>query len=122
MKENIRTVQHAPSRHRAGSACPRGWTVCEKQQRKESRNEVSLPCSHHLSVELLRDSFYALQRKASPGIDGVTWAEYETGLGRSAYGSSQPGSYRGAYRAQPSRRVYIPKDPTDGNVRWASRR
>jgi hypothetical protein len=32
---------------------------------------------HLLSVELLRDSFFALQHKVSPGIDGVTWAEYE---------------------------------------------
>jgi hypothetical protein len=35
---------------------------------------------HHLNVGLLRDSFYALQRKASPGVDGVTWQEYESGL------------------------------------------
>ena len=35
---------------------------------------------HHLNVDLLRDSFYALKHKASPGVDGVTWQEYETGL------------------------------------------
>src|ERR1039457_3289205 len=35
---------------------------------------------HHLNVDLLRDSFFALQRKASPGVDGVTWQEYESGL------------------------------------------
>jgi hypothetical protein len=33
---------------------------------------------HHLTVGLLRDSFYALKRKAAPGVDGVTWQEYET--------------------------------------------
>ena len=42
------------------------------RERKQERFTALL---HHLSVELLRDSFYALQRKASPGIDGVTWAE-----------------------------------------------
>jgi len=35
---------------------------------------------HHLSLNLLRDSFFALKRQASPGVDGVTWQEYETGL------------------------------------------
>src|ERR1700674_3423963 len=47
------------------------------QGRKQERFTALL---HHLSVGLLRDSFYALQRKASPGVDGVTWQEYETGL------------------------------------------
>ena len=28
---------------------------------------------HHLTVDLLHDSFYALKRKAAPGVDGVTW-------------------------------------------------
>src|SRR6516225_7620477 len=35
---------------------------------------------HHLTVDLLRESLYALKRKAAPGVDGVTWQEYETGL------------------------------------------
>jgi RNA-directed DNA polymerase len=63
---------------------------------------------HHLSVNLLRDSFYALKRKAAPGVDGVTCQEYETGLeGRLADLHSRV--HRGAYQARPSRRVYIPK-------------
>jgi hypothetical protein len=33
---------------------------------------------HHLSLSQLRERFYALKRQASPGVDGVTWAEYET--------------------------------------------
>jgi RNA-directed DNA polymerase len=35
---------------------------------------------HHLTVDLLRESLYSLKRKAAPGVDGVTWQEYETGL------------------------------------------
>jgi hypothetical protein len=35
---------------------------------------------HHLSLNLLRDSFFALKRQAAPGVDGVAWQEYETGL------------------------------------------
>jgi hypothetical protein len=47
---------------------------------KERKQERFTALLHHLSVDLLRDSFYALQRKASPGVDGVTWQEYETGV------------------------------------------
>src|SRR5665811_1000291 len=69
---------------------------------------------HHLTVELLREGFYALKRKAAPGEDGVTWDEYESGLeGRLV--DLHWRVHRGAYRAQPSRRVYIPKP--DGRQR-----
>ena len=46
-----------------------------RQAAKERKQERFTALLHHLSVGLLRDSFYALQRKASPGIDGVTWQE-----------------------------------------------
>jgi RNA-directed DNA polymerase len=35
---------------------------------------------HHLTIELLRESFYSMKRKAAPGVDGVTWQEYEPEL------------------------------------------
>jgi RNA-directed DNA polymerase len=35
---------------------------------------------HHLTIDLLRESFYSLKRKAAPGVDGVTWQEYEHGV------------------------------------------
>ena len=81
------------------------------QDRKQERFTALL---HHLTVDLLRSSFFALQRKAAPGVDGVTWQEYATGLDdrlTDLHGRVQ----RGAYRAQPSRRVYIPK--ADGRQR-----
>jgi group II intron reverse transcriptase/maturase len=81
------------------------------RERKERKFTALL---HHLTVALLRDSFYALKRKAAPGVDGVTWQEYETGLeGRLVDLHSRV--HRGAYRGQPSRRVYIPKP--DGRQR-----
>jgi group II intron reverse transcriptase/maturase len=69
---------------------------------------------HHINTALLRDSFYALKRQASPGVDGVRWQEYESGLeGRLV--DLHRRVHRGTFRAQPSRRVYIPK--ADGRQR-----
>jgi len=81
------------------------------RERKQERFTVLL---HHLSVDLLRDSFYALQRRASPGVDGVTWQEYESGLADRLIGLHSR-DHRGTYRAEPSRRVFIPK--ADGRQR-----
>ena len=69
---------------------------------------------HHITVELLEEAYYALNRKATPGVDGVTWSEYGKGLEarlRDLHGRV----HRGAYRAQPSKRTYIPKG--DGRMR-----
>lgn len=69
---------------------------------------------HHITPELLMKSFYALKRQASAGVDGVTWKEYESLLPERI-----PRLHRdvhtGAYRALPSRRVFIPK--ADGRQR-----
>jgi group II intron reverse transcriptase/maturase len=81
---------------------------------KERKQERFTSLLHHLNVDLLRDSFYALKRKASPGVDGVTRQEYETGL-EDRIIDLHSRVHRGAYRAQPSRRVYIPK--LDGRQR-----
>jgi RNA-directed DNA polymerase len=75
------------------------------QARKQEKFTALL---HHLTVELLRDSFYALKRKASAGVDGVRWGEYENGV-EERLKDLHGRVHRGAYRAQPSRRVYIPK-------------
>jgi group II intron reverse transcriptase/maturase len=69
---------------------------------------------HHLTVGLLRESFFALKREAAPGVDGTTWQEYETGL-EDRLVDLHSRVHRGAYRAKPSRRVYIPK--ADGRQR-----
>jgi group II intron reverse transcriptase/maturase len=69
---------------------------------------------HHVSIDLLRDSYNSLKKQAAPGVDGETWEEYGGDLeGRLADLHGQ--IHRGAYRAQPSRRVWIPK--ADGRQR-----
>ena len=86
-----------------------------RQAAKDRKQERFTALLHHLSVALLRESFYALKRPASPGVDGMRWQEYETGL-EDRLTDLHSRVHRGVYRAQPSRRVYIPK--TDGrNVR-----
>jgi RNA-directed DNA polymerase len=69
---------------------------------------------HHITVPLLRDSFSALQREAAPGMDGVTWREYETDLDRRLE-ELHSRVHRGSYRTQASKRAYIPK--ADGRQR-----
>src|SRR5208337_3459582 len=69
---------------------------------------------HHVSVLLLQDSFYALKREAAPGVDGMTWKEYETSLDKRLE-DLHSRVHRGTYRAQPSKRAYIPK--ADGRQR-----
>ncbi|MGO9096622.1 MAG: hypothetical protein ACLQGV_15540 [Bryobacteraceae bacterium] len=63
---------------------------------------------HHVSIDLLRESYYSLKKQAAPGVDGVTWQEYGQGL--EARWSDLPGRvHRGSYHAQPSRRVWGPE-------------
>jgi RNA-directed DNA polymerase len=69
---------------------------------------------HHLTPQLLHDSFMQLKRSAAAGVDGVTWREYEEGL-TERVSRLWDAVQSGRYRALPSRRVYIPK--ADGRQR-----
>jgi group II intron reverse transcriptase/maturase len=69
---------------------------------------------HHVSVDRLRTSFAALKRDAAPGIDGVTWHAYEREC-EARLIALHDRVHRGSYRAQPSKRAYIPK--ADGRQR-----
>ena len=69
---------------------------------------------HHVTIDLLRESYRAIKHGAAPGVDGVTWEQYGEHLEdnlRELHTRLQ----RGAYRAKASRRVYIPK--ADGRQR-----
>ncbi len=85
-----------------------------RQAAKERKKERFTALLHHLTPALLRESFYVLKREAAPGVDGVRWKEYEEGL-EGRLQDLHGRIHRGAYRAQPSRRVYIPK--ADGRQR-----
>jgi group II intron reverse transcriptase/maturase len=81
--------------------------------RKEKRLRFTA-LLHHVTVPLLQGSFYSLKREAAPGIDGMTWKEYETDLDRRLV-DLHGRVHQGTYRAQPSKRAYIPK--ADGRQR-----
>jgi len=84
-----------------------------KAARKDKRTRFTA-LLHHITVDLLRDGFYALKRQAAPGVDGVSWSEYETDLDEKL-ADLHSQIHRGTYRAQPSKRAYIPK--ADGRQR-----
>jgi RNA-directed DNA polymerase len=86
--------------------------VREAAQRDKGVRFTTL--QHHVNERLLLDSFYLLKRQAAPGVDRVTWSEYEQGVEERII-DLHDRVHRGAYRAQPSRRVYIPKP--DGRQR-----
>src|SRR5271155_3181531 len=80
----------------------------------ERKKEKFTSLFHHISVELLEEAFYELKKNAAPGADGLTWQEYDANLARNLE-VLHARLHRGAYRALPSRRVYIPKP--DGRQR-----
>ncbi|WP_409364319.1 group II intron reverse transcriptase/maturase [Burkholderia sp. Bp9031] len=75
------------------------------RQRKKERFTALL---HHVTIDRLRASFFALKRKAAPGVDGLTWRYYEAGL-EDHLQRLHAQVHSGAYRALPVRRQYIPK-------------
>ena len=100
MEPNTRPTQ-------SGERVSQGLSGVRQRARKD-KHERFTALLHHVTVDLLRESYYALKRNAAPGVDGVTWKEYETGLAERL--SDLHGRvHRGAYRAQPSKRRWIPK-------------
>jgi RNA-directed DNA polymerase len=111
IKENVRQPNTSPTQ--SGERVSQGLAGVRKAagNNKEMKFTALL---RHLTVELLRESFHSLKRKAAPRVDGVTWQEYEDGL-EDRLIDLHGRIHRGAYRARPSRRVYIEK--ADGRQR-----
>ncbi len=86
MEPNIQPTQ-------SGERMSEGLNGVRERARKNKQEQFTA-LLHHVTVDLLRDSYYGLKRKAAPGVDGVTWKEYETGAGRSTERSAWPGPPR----------------------------
>ena len=69
---------------------------------------------HQVTVEHLEESFFALKKNAAPGVDGVTWQQYEVNREARLLDLHRR-VHTGTYRAQPSKRAYLPKP--DGRLR-----
>jgi group II intron reverse transcriptase/maturase len=111
IKENAGQSNTYPTQ--SGKGVSQGLAGVRKAAREHKEMKFTA-LLHHLTVDLLRESFYSLKRKAAPGVDGVTWREYDSGL-ENRLVDLHGRVHRGAYRAQPSRRVYIQKE--DGRQR-----
>jgi hypothetical protein len=81
--------------------------------RKDSRLRFTA-LLHHVNEDCLTEAFFNLKKTAAVGVDGVTWQEYEQNL-EVNIADLHDRVHRGAYRAQPSRRSWIPKP--DGRQR-----
>ncbi len=79
-----------------------------RQAARRSRGERFSALFHHITLDRLEAAFFAIKKNAAAGVDGVTWEQYEQDLGENLRGLYDR-LHGGAYRAKPSRRVFIPK-------------
>ena len=110
-KEN--TPQPNPYRTPSRDSGPSGLERVREAARRDGKLKFTA-LLHHVTVDLLRDSYGSLKKQAAPGVDGVRWEEYGRDLEVRLTGLHGR-IHRGAYRARPSRRVWIPK--ADGRQR-----
>lgn len=94
--------------------CVSNALVRVRQRAEAEKTEAFVNLFHLLKVPLLRRAFYALQRRASPGLDGVNWHQYERRL-ESRLPELQDELHKGSYRATPAKRTYLIKP--DGRKR-----
>jgi RNA-directed DNA polymerase len=109
---------NAPQRNAPRTLCRNTGAPSElervRQAAKRDKDAKFTALFHHVTVERLRQAYLKLRRGAAPGVDGVTWEQYGEQLEgnlQDLHGRLQ----RGAYRARPTRRAYIPK--ADGRMR-----
>ena len=82
------------------------WRVRQAARRDKRMRFTAL--LHHVTPQLLRASYWELNRGAAPGIDGERWKEYRAQMeGRIL--DLHERVQRGSYRAKPSKRAWIPK-------------
>src|ERR1017187_5154643 len=112
-----------PGEPRAGTEGNAGQQSMRRTQRRESvsqalerirkvarerKKERFTALFHHISTDLLEEAFFGLKEDAAPGVDRLSWKDYEANL-EGNLEDLHDRVQRGAYRALPSRRGYIPK-------------
>jgi retron-type reverse transcriptase len=104
--------QNAP-RTQCRTSAPNALDRVRKAARWDKKKQFTA-LLHHVTVDRLRNAYLALQRRAAAGVDDMTWSKYGQDL-EARLVELHARVHRGAYRAKPSRRVYIPK--LDGQQR-----
>lgn len=107
------TIENPTRRTPSRESVSRGLYRVRERARREKKGRFTA-LLHHVNVDLLRAAFSWLKRDAAPGIDHVTWREYEQDL-ETKLAKLHARVHRGAYRALPSRRKFICKE--DGRQR-----
>jgi hypothetical protein len=103
-------ASNARAGRRAGKACPKRWSVRKAAgQRKKEKFTALL---RHISPETLEVAFYALKRKAAPGVDCVTWQEYEADLERNLVFYTGYYDLKGRKRDWPAAQVLLKPAPS----------
>src|SRR6266540_3570433 len=85
-----------------------------RQVARQDRDVRFTALLHHVSVDRLREAYRAIRPGAAPGVDGVTWRDDGLDFEENRR-DLHARVHRGAYRARPARRVFIPKP--DGRLR-----
>ncbi len=106
--------QQNASRTPGRSDAPSALERIRQAARKDKEMRFTALFHHIYAPEALRAAYLWLKREAAPGVDGETWRHYGEDLENNLQDLSHR-LKRGAYRAKPVRRVYIPK--TDGRLR-----
>jgi RNA-directed DNA polymerase len=106
--------QNQPIGHSAATGWPSALERIRQAAKKEENRRFTALMHHIYNRDALREAYYALKRTAAPGVDGETWRHYGRNLEDNLADLSER-LQRGAYRAKPVRRAYIPK--ADGRQR-----
>jgi RNA-directed DNA polymerase len=105
--------QHSTGRIQSRETVTQGLERIRQAARQRKKEKLTA-LLHHVSTAHLEAAFHELKESAAPGVDGLTWRDYEADLERKLV-DLHARVHRGAYRPLPSRRVYIPKP--DGGER-----
>jgi len=109
-----RTLGSDAPRTQGRTSAPSALERIRQAAQRDRKQRFTALLHHVYDVERLRAAYLALKRAAAPGIDGETWQHYGEALEENLGGLSER-LKRGAYRAKPVRRAYIPK--ADGRQR-----
>ncbi len=110
--ESTNEAEKGKSRTSAEGVEPKGLLSGLERVREAAKRDSRVRFTslfHHITVDLLRESYQKLNPKAAPGVDEVSWSEYGEGL-ESRIIDLHERLHKGGYRAKPSKRIYIPKD------------